>query len=288
MLYNILDLDSIKSNRDKLYSALYENNIELTMNMLALDNVLGKRYIQVLDDKNVVKDIFCVDNNKIENVSVKGYFASPMCRVTAKNPEQSCLIHALNKGTDIICATGSYGSGKSYILMHYALKLLAEEKVKKIVFLPNNSYAEDSREIGHLPGNIMEKESIFMGTFIDILGGQAMLEDMIYDEKIEILPLAFARGRNLDDAIFYINEAQNLKRNHIKLLLGRCGKNTRIFFDGDVKQTDKAIYGKENSLSFLSMLAESKEFASIFTSIRLKQIERSKVARASAYLDTIV
>ncbi len=95
------------------------------------------------------------------------------------------------------------------------------------------------------------------------------------------------RGRNFKNSIILVNEAQNLTEEHIKLLVGRCAEGTRIFFDGDIKQTDHHIFKNKNGLRLLLNLADSEVFSKIFGVATLSVIERSLVAQASDYLDNI-
>lgn len=72
------------------------------------------------------------------------------------------------------------------------------------------------------------------------------------------MPISLARGRNIEDSIILVNEAQNLTEEHIKLLVARCGKGTRIFFDGDIKQADSNIFRQKSGLKLLTKLRFSE------------------------------
>ena len=106
-------------------------------------------------------------------------------------------------------------------------------------------------------------------------------------EQLEVVPIQFIRGRSFSDSIIIVNEAQNLTEDHIKLLLARVGENSRIFFDGDYKQTDSPIFKNKNGLKLLLELRKSPVFSKIFASVKLKTIERSLTAQASSYLDDL-
>jgi PhoH-like ATPase len=88
-------------------------------------------------------------------------------------------------------------------------------------------------DLGALPGDMIEKIQPLIGPLIDIVGIITVLE-WIKEEKLEIVPMAYIRGRNFTDSIVIVSEAENLTEEHIKLLVGRCGEGTRIFFDGDI------------------------------------------------------
>ncbi len=107
------------------------------------------------------------------------------------------------------------------------------------------------------------------------------------NEQLEIVPLAYMRGRSFNDSIVLVGEAENLTEDHIKLLLARCGENTRIFFDGDVQQVDSAIFKDKNGLKLLLNLHNSPVYSKIFGTVPLVKIERSLVASCADYLDNV-
>ena len=209
-------------------------------------------------------------------------------KIAPRNLEQDCLMELLyDKEVSIIAATGEYGTGKSYILTNFALQQLGKGRINKIVYVPNNSIVEDTRELGTLPGDTIDKELIYMGPILDIVG-EDRARDMILKGEIEIVPISVMRGRSFNKSIVLINEAQNLTTEHIKLLIARCGEGTRIFFDGDIKQSDSSVFKNKSGLKLLLHLSQSEEYARIFGTIRLNSIERSKTAQASAYLDNLL
>lgn len=141
-------------------------------------------------------------------------------------------------------------------------------------------------ELGIMPGEIYDKILPYLGTLIDIIGQQQVIQ--LYENgQLEILPIAIARGRNFDKSIILVNEAQNLTEDHVKLLVARCGEGTRIFFDGDIKQADSNIFRQKSGLKLLTKLRFSKEFSSLFSAVKLESIERSKTAQCAQYLDEL-
>ena len=127
----------------------------------------------------------------------------------------------------------------------------------------------------------------YLGTLCDIVGQQQVIQ-MYENGELELLPMAIARGRNFENSILLINEAQNLTEEHVKLLIARCGEGTRIFFDGDIKQADANIFRQKSGLKLLTKLRFSEEFAPLFSAVKLEHIERSKTAQAAAFLDELV
>ena len=228
---------------------------------------------------------FIYKNGKLEivdNQFIKNKFINTL---KPRNIEQECLIRLLkDKDVSIVLAAGTFGVGKSYLLINYALQELDKGNIDKIIYVPNNAFNENTREIGALPGDLFDKESIHMGTLMDIVG-PIIVEEMVKQEKIEVAPISTMRGRNFTNSIIIVNEAQNLTEDHVKLLIARCGEGTRIFFDGDIKQADSHIFRNKNGLRLLQKLKDSPIFGKIFGTVKLITIERSLTAQASAYLD---
>ena len=134
---------------------------------------------------------------------------------------------------------------------------------------------------------MFSKELVYMGQIVDILGDAIEVERLYNEGLIEIMPIAVARGRNLEKSIVIVNEAQNLTEDHVKLLIARCAEGTRIFFDGDIKQTDAKVFREKSGLKLLMKLKDSKDFSDLFSMIKLESIERSRTAQAAQYLDEV-
>lgn len=208
-------------------------------------------------------------------------------KIFPKNEEQLCLFDILfNRGVSIVYAGGIFGSGKSFILNNFALQELENQNIKKIVYIPNNSYTENTMDIGALPGELLSKTIGQIGPLVDLVGIDE-INKMIGLEQLEVVPMGFVRGRSFQDSIIIVNEAQNLTEDHIKLLIARCGEGTRIFFDGDYKQTDSQIFRNKNGLKLLLNLRKSPYFSKIFGTVKLTKTERSFTAQAADYLDEI-
>lgn len=243
----------------------------------------------IVKDQNdkPICNLICKEN-KLELLNGHGFKSEYVGKITPRNLEQDCLMELLqNKDISILAATGEYGTGKSFLLTTFALHQLDKGRIDKIVYVPNNSIVENTRELGTLPGTTTDKELIYMGPILDIIG-EDRARDMIEHGQIEIVPISVMRGRSFNNSIVLINEAQNLTTEHIKLLIARCGTNTRIFFDGDIKQSDSSIFKNKSGLKLLLHLSQSEEYAKIFGTVRLNSIERSKTAQASAYLDNLL
>ena len=285
------DLD-LENEQDKQYLAnLFEGKI-------TIDTMKENEFLIVRNRSKII-----IDENNNKNYEILGCFINKFGQlihidkkflknnynntIYAKNAEQECLLELLKDNSiSILFATGEFGTGKSFLLLNYILQELDKGHINKLVYVPNNSFNENTREIAALPGDLLSKEQMHMGTLVDILGEIRMI-DMIQKGLIEVVPISIMRGRNFNNSIILVNEAQNLTEEHVKLLIGRCGENTRIFFDGDIKQTDGKVFRNKNGLKLLTKLKDSERYGQIFGMVKLKSIERSFTAQASKYLDEI-
>jgi phosphate starvation-inducible PhoH-like protein len=153
-----------------------------------------------------------------------------------------------SKRYPIIVATGLPGTGKTMIACHAAIKLFKEGKYKKIIITrPTVSVDEN---LGFLPGEIKNKMHPFLIPIYDYFLDYYTNDEitcLINNNKLEISPLAFMRGRTFSDSIVIADEMQNSSINQIKTLLTRIGTNSKIILTGDLMQTDiDGVNGLEN------------------------------------------
>ena len=169
-----------------------------------------------------------------------------------KNETQKNLTKAI-KENDVVVCSGPAGTGKTYIACMQALsELKANDKLKKIVLVKSVTTLK-SEEIGFLKGTMEEKMEPFMYSFtgnFEKIVGKKNFEQLKLDGYIEILPIAYLRGVNIDNSIVIIDEVQNISIENIRTILTRLGENSKMIFLGDVKQIDsKNKY--DSALKFL-------------------------------------
>lgn len=247
-------------------------------------NLKENEFLIIESDKPI---IFKKKENKILNVRFSTIENQWINSIKPRNNEQVCLFDLLNnRENTIILAQGRYGSGKSYCVNNFALQELEHGRIKKIVYIPNNSYVANTIDIGALPGDVLDKSMGQIGPLIDLIGID-MVQKMISEETLEVVPMAYVRGRSFTDSLIIVNEAQNLTQDHVKLLLARVGEGSRICFDGDVSQVDSFLFKEKNGLTLLTKLSDSEIFNKIFGAIKLKRVERSLAACAADYLEDI-
>ena len=174
--------------------------------------------------------------------------------IKAQSHNQQRLV-ALAKKNDMIFAIGPAGTGKTYTGVALAVKALKEKQVKRIIL--TRPAVEAGENLGFLPGDLKEKLDPYMQPLYDAL------RDMIQQEKlnshiengiIQIAPLAFMRGRTLDNAFVILDEAQNTTHSQMKMFLTRMGRNAKFMVTGDPGQIDlprREISGLKEALLIL-------------------------------------
>lgn len=151
---------------------------------------------------------------------------------------QRYLYKCLTK-SEIVFATGVAGTGKTYLAVVYAVSLLKKGDIHKIIL--TRPAVEAGENLGFLPGDLKEKVDPYLRPLYDALDdtlGSEAVERLMEKEVIEIAPLAYMRGRTLDNAFIILDEAQNTTRAQMKMFLTRMGFHSRIVITGDVTQID--------------------------------------------------
>ena len=175
--------------------------------------------------------------------------------IRARTVNQARLVESIATN-DLVFAVGPAGTGKTYTGVAMAVKALKNKVVKRIVL--TRPAVEAGENLGFLPGDLKEKLDPYMQPLYDALRDMIPAEKLAsYIEKgtIQIAPMAFMRGRTLDDAFVILDEAQNTTHNQMKMFLTRMGKNTKFVITGDPGQIDlprRVISGLKEALLILS------------------------------------
>lgn len=278
-----------------LYLRLDDNGYNDVLDRLLSEKSLPESLILKENQYLIVRDlndignylaIFCYQNSELIYLDRETVIENQWIgKLAPRNAEQVCLFHSLNnRNITVLYAGGGFGRGKSLLLNNYTLQELQREHIRKIIYVPNNAYVKNSMELGYLPGSSFDKTLPSIGPLVDMLGVDEILR-MIQDERLEIVPIGFMRGRNFEDSIVLVSEAQNLEEDQVKLLIGRIGEGSRIFFDGSLKQIDSEIFKNKNGLRLLLNVANHPEFSKKFSVVKLEKIERSETARIADFLD---
>ena len=252
--------------------------------------LLENEYLIILDSQdNSVINIYKKNNGKIVDIShaaikITDYKDGRKNKIiNPLNPEQKCAIDMLHDDrTTIKLITGPWGSGKSMLLVTAALEALKEKKFERIVWIRNNVDVKDTKDLGALPGNSDEKLLPFLGPFIDHVGGKKKALKMIEDGILEVEPLQFLRGRDIQNAIIMCSESENLTKEHLQLIIARAAEGSAIFLDSDVKQRDKASFEKSRGIE---TLIDRLKDNPLFGYVKLIKTERSATAALADKLD---
>ena len=171
----------------------------------------------------------------VEGVIVYSVTGKP---ITARSKNQQELVRAYQEN-DMLFAVGPAGSGKTYTSIALAVRALKNKEVRKIIL--SRPAVEAGEKLGFLPGDMKEKIDPYLQPLYDALEDMIpaqKLREMMEQNIIQIAPLAFMRGRTLNDAVVILDEAQNTTSAQIKMFLTRMGMNTKMIITGDMTQID--------------------------------------------------
>ncbi len=197
--------------------------------------------------------------------------------IKAKTPNQIKLVNLISDN-DMVFAVGPAGTGKTYTGIAMAVRALKEKSVKRIIL--TRPAVEAGENLGFLPGDLKEKLDPYMQPLYDALKEMIpheKLKSFIEKEIIQIAPLAFMRGRTLDNAFVILDEAQNTSHSQMKMFLTRMGTNAKFLITGDPGQIDlprKLASGLKEALSILNKV---KGIAII--TLNDKDIIRNKIVK---------
>jgi phosphate starvation-inducible PhoH-like protein len=169
------------------------------------------------------------------------FLQSPRKSVTARNLAQKRYLHAL-RSSEMIFAVGPAGTGKTYLAVAMAIAMFLQNRVKRIVL--TRPAVEAGERLGFLPGDLAEKVNPYLRPLYDALHDmlpQPKVASMLETGLIEVAPLAFMRGRTLNDAFIILDEAQNTTQEQMKMFLTRLGMNSRAVITGDITQIDLPV-----------------------------------------------
>lgn len=208
----------------------------------------------------------------IEGVIVYSANGKP---ITARSENQHKLVKAYEEN-DMVFAIGPAGSGKTYTSIALAVRALKNKEIRKIIL--SRPAVEAGEKLGFLPGDMKEKIDPYLQPLYDALQDMlpaAKLQELIEQNIIQIAPLAFMRGRTLNDAVVILDEAQNTTPAQIKMFLTRMGMNTKMIITGDMTQIDLPPSQRSGLAEALRILKNIKGIAVI--EMNKKDIVRHKL-----------
>jgi len=212
---------------------LFENKMEAILDYLQTYNELTEEDMKLLLKEG--KERLELKNGDRKDILAYGITGRP---VKARTPHQKELVekYALN---DLLIAVGPAGTGKTYTAIALAVRALKNREVKKIVL--TRPAVEAGEHLGFLPGDARDKLDPYLQPLYDALRDMIpskKLNNLIEDQIIQIAPLAYMRGRTLENAFVVMDEAQNATLNQLKMFLTRMGMNSKFIVTGDITQID--------------------------------------------------
>ncbi len=205
--------------------------------------------------------------------------------IRAKTVNQKALVKSCDE-TDLMFAIGPAGTGKTYTAIALAVRALKQKEVKRIIL--TRPAVEAGERLGFLPGDYKEKLDPYLQPLYDALNDMIPLRKLrsyLEDNTIQIAPLAFMRGRTLDNAFVILDEAQNATAMQLKMFLTRMGKNATFIITGDLTQVDLPSKRDSGLLRAIDLLKKIEGISIVFFDIR--DIVRHKLVKhiVKAYED---
>ena len=189
---------------------------------------------------------------KRDGVIIYGINGKP---ISARNANQQLMVESFAKN-DLTFALGPAGTGKTYIAIALAVRALKNREVRKIIL--SRPAVEAGEKLGFLPGDMKDKIDPYLQPLYDALEDMIpsiKLKEYMESNVIQIAPLAFMRGRTLNDAVIVLDEAQNTTVHQIKMFLTRLGMNAKMIITGDVTQIDLPRSVQSGLVQALKVLA---------------------------------
>ena len=242
---NNVHLQMIRSLFPKLRLLARDNVVRVLGDeeqMAAFEEVAEKIRLHILkynsiaeaDILNIVKGRPAADDSS-SGVVVYNISGKP---IKSRSANQQQLVEAFEK-SDMIFAVGPAGTGKTYLSIALAVRALKEKNVKKIIL--SRPAVEAGEKLGFLPGDMKDKIDTYLQPLYDALEDMipaVKLQEMMEKHVIQIAPLAFMRGRTLNDAVVILDEAQNTTSAQLRMFLTRMGWNAKMIITGDMTQVD--------------------------------------------------
>lgn len=238
-------LDVLKQKLDDIVSFISNHNAISIKEVESILKIKDETEKQLIFDQDII----------VKGVSGK--------IIKAKTTNLKKLVKEVEQ-KDMVFAIGPAGTGKTYTSVALAARALRDKEVKRIIL--TRPAVEAGESLGFLPGDLKEKLDPYLQPLYDALRDMIpheKLENFIEKKVIEVAPLAFMRGRTLDDAFVILDEAQNTTHSQMKMFLTRMGMNAKFIITGDPSQVDLPLKQKSGLREAIRILKDVKEIGFI-------------------------
>ena len=266
----------VRGNRIKILGK--KNNVQLSLT--AIDSITSalntKGSLTRKDVSSLLNIISRGDTDFNKNLDYQIMFGSKgaICARTKGQKDYYNLV----KRNDVTFSIGPAGTGKTFMAVAFAVSALTSKEVDRIVLC--RPAVEAGENLGFLPGDLKEKVDPYLAPFYDSLGEMISItkyKPLIADKVIEIIPLAFMRGRTLNNAFMILDEAQNATKTQMKMFLTRLGNNSKAIITGDTTQIDLPNNVKSGLVEVVDLLKNIDGIG--FAHLTSKDVVRHKLVR---------
>ena len=274
--YNVSILsrgNDIRINGDEKNVSSAASAVETLLGMIRRGEAVTEqsiRYVSQMVSEGEEKQITQLSGDGI-CVTVSGKVVKP------KTVGQKAYIDAISKNT-IVLGVGPAGTGKTYLAVAMAVKAFKAHEITKIIL--TRPAVEAGEKLGFLPGDLQNKVDPYLrplyDALFDMMGAESFAKNMERG-SIEVAPLAYMRGRTLDDAFIILDEAQNTTREQFKMFLTRLGFNSKMVITGDITQIDLPDSRKSGLIDAMHILKGINDIA--ITKFTEKDVVRHKLVQ---------
>ena len=252
--YELIDIFGVNDKNLKFLKTNFKKakiNVKGNVVYISGDEKTTSEILQIFDEMLLIanrgdiieiEDLKLISSIKNEQKSVSTKTSNVLIHnnknIKVKNLNQLKYLETIENST-ITFGIGPAGTGKTFLAVASAVKMYSSDQIKKIVL--TRPAVEAGERLGYLPGDLSQKIDPYLVPLFDSLEyffGNETLQYLIDKRNIEIVPLAYMRGRTLNDACIILDEAQNAKVSQIKMFLTRLGENSKMIITGDESQID--------------------------------------------------
>ena len=265
---------NLKITGEKKVTQKVKSKIELLIRLLKENDELSKN--TVLDVLSGINPYNNVNNNKDSASTIVYGVRGKKIAARTKNQKKMVLLSETN---DILFALGPAGTGKTYTAVALAVRALKNKLVDKIIL--TRPAVEAGESLGFLPGDLKEKIDPYLRPLYDALEDMLptdKLEKFMDNRVIEVAPLAFMRGRTLDNCFIILDEAQNTTSAQLKMFLTRLGPNAKCIITGDLSQVDLPRSQKSGLRDATELLSDIEGIARI--KLTAEDVVRHRLVKA--------